>query len=166
MNEDERKALIEQARAMQAQADALLAAAGEEDSAASEADSTEEGAGDTTDEPPRSGEQVEEAAEPVAGDEDDEEARVDPPEVMDMRDELVKVRDLLGSRNFVRKTSQAEGEVWERAGPRGEPGFRATLVSTPHGRIRLEIRDPGGFMVTQAEPATLIDSEIALRLIP
>jgi hypothetical protein len=164
MNDEERQKLIEQARAMQEQAAALLAAAeADEDSAApdeaEDADATTE---------PRSGDEVNDGAAEQTVDEpdDSEEAKVDPPEVMDMREELDKVRKLIGSRGFVRKASSAEGEVWEKPGPRGEPGFRATFVSTPYGRIRLEIRNPGGLMVTQAEPATLIDSEIALQHVP
>lgn len=113
-------------------------------------------------------ESAEEAApEPVTGmPEDETKAERDPLEPVDMREELVKVRQLLPSRGFVKKQESAAGEVWEKSGPRGEPGFRATLVADPHGRIRMELRNPSGFIVTQAEPATLIDCEIALSHVP
>lgn len=160
--------MIETARKLQEQADALLAAAGVEPSEETDEPAVSDGAqGTDTADQPLPGEEAEETAEPepVIGlpeDDESEEAKIDPPEVMDMRDELVKVRDLLARKGFHRRESSSAGEVWERSGPRGEPGFRATLVSTPHGRIRMEVRDPSGFIKTQAEPATEVDCEIAL----
>lgn len=159
--------MIETARKLQEQAAQLLAAAGVDEAdepAVSEmtAPSTESEASPEGDD---GGAETAEP-EPVVGlpgeDDESEEAKIDPPEKMDMRDELGKVRDLLARKGFHRRESSAAGEVWERSGPRGEPGFRATLVSTPHGRIRMELRDPAGFIKTQAEPATEVDCEIAL----
>jgi hypothetical protein len=168
----DREKMIETARKLQEQADALLAAAGVDDTVEDKTD--ESAAPGRTATPTPSGASPEgndgetgaAETEPVTnlpGEEDEsEEAKIDPPEVMDMRDELAKVRDLLARKGFHRRESSAAGEVWERSGPRGEPGFRATLVSTPHGRIRMELRDPAGLIRTQAEPATEVDCEIAL----
>lgn len=174
-DQTERDRLIETARKMQEQAAALLAAAGVDESAAPDAlrdpetdepSSTANESGGASPEGDDGGSGAAEP-EPVTGlpgeDDESEEAKVDPPEVMDMRDELVKVRELLARKGFNRRESSGAGEVWERPGPRGEPGFRSYLVSTPYGRIRMELRDPRGIIVTQAEPATEIDCEIALR---
>jgi hypothetical protein len=159
VNEQEIEQMREQARQMQEQAARMLEAA--------DAAETVEDAAPETVAPVVVGEEWHETISETPGSAPgDEEAVVDPPEKMDMAQELDGVRGMLGSRGFARKASTADGEVWERPGPRGEQGWRALLVSTPHGRIRLELRNPMGFIVTQAEPATVIDSEIVLNHVP
>jgi len=170
VKDDERKALIEQAKAMQEQANALLEAAG-----AADTDKTEDPADlRDSDEPSGAsseGDEEEAGTSDELGvvtsglpvEEESVEAKIDPPEKMDMAEELEAVRNLIRNRGFQRKAAIADAEVWERPGPQGTQGFLATFVTTPHGRIRLELRDPRGMIVTQVEPATLIDSEIMLN---
>ena len=87
----------------------------------------------------------------------------DPLEKMDMSDELVKVRDLLSGRSFLKRAESADGEVWERPGPHGQQGIRANLTADVNGRINLELRDPYGMTLGQASPAWPVDVEILLQ---
>lgn len=129
-------------------------------------------AGDTPTDEVVDGEAVEVEAveplpdEPVVGLPEDPEsirAERDPLEPMNMREELEKIRLMLPQRGFLKRGESAAGEVWEKPGPNGQPGFRLTLTADPHGRINAEIRDPAGLVIGNASPAQLIDVEIALQ---
>lgn len=160
--------MIEQAKAMQEQANALLEAAGADtdetaDPAVAESSTPSEAPPEGDDGAPGPAEELGVVTSGLPVEEEAIEAKIDPPEKMNMADELEAVRGLLRNRGFQRKAAIADAEVWERPGPQGTQGFLATFVATPHGRIRLELRDPRGMIVTQVEPATLIDSEIMLN---
>jgi hypothetical protein len=89
---------------------------------------------------------------------DDVEAVRDPLETYDMSAELPELRQMLLERNYELAQSTGNGEVWLQRGTK----FRATLLSDPNRRLRLEIRNPDGSMRTEINPAWPVDVRPAL----
>lgn len=83
-------------------------------------------------------------------------AERDPIVPVDMSNVLQELRELFKSKGFAMKASSSDGEVWQQ-NMGGNPGYKWTLFSDPGGRIRAEMKNPVGQLVTEINPAQLVD---------
>src|SRR4051794_14867280 len=87
----------------------------------------------------------------------------DPIEKVDMTAELDQLRTMFREHQFRCLQSSGNGEIWAQ-NMGGMPGFKWQLMVDQGGRIRGELYNPRGEVVTMVNPADPRDVESACRM--